>query len=109
MSEVNFVGRVNRSGARCTAHYGHTCECVCACGEPFNVVPGAFWRVSGCPKCREDRRGSQRGYYKGRSSGDRDQMSVLELEPAAMWRRICERHRSGESDIGEIAARRRPE
>lgn len=107
MKQVNFVGRVNRYGARCVAHYGHTCECICACGEPFNVVPGAFCRVAGCLKCRKNR--TQREYYKEQAFDSRDQMSVLELEPAAMWRRICERHRSGESDIGEIAARRRSE
>lgn len=46
---------------------------------------------------------------KGSQAKDKYKFAFEVLDPQAMWQRICERHRKGESDISELAERRKSE
>lgn len=114
--------KLNRYGVRRVSQEGRRVDCVCACGTPFSTTPENFTRVRGCEACRHAAKLQwQRDNYvphpvdiwhrKGRlpKGEDEDHRGLESLDPQAMWQRICERHRKGESNISELAERRKSE
>lgn len=127
MRNHDYTGETNTHGVKCLSQKGDRVYCVCACGAHFDTSVGNFDRTHGCKACRDIARRKRvnenrrlayeerannsesigRGGKRGRPSTEMMQEELNWLEPTAMWRRICERHRNRESDISEIASRRR--
>ena len=114
--------KLNRYGVRRVSQEGRCVDCVCACGTHFSTTPENFPRVRGCEACRHAAKLQwQRDNYaphpvdiwhrKGRppKGEDEDQCGLESLDPAAIWQRIRERHWKRESDISQIAERRKSE
>lgn len=114
--------KLNRYGVRRVSQEGRRVDCVCACGAHFSTTPENFPRVRGCEACRHAAKLQwQRdnyvphpediGHRKGRppKGEDEDQRGLESLDPAAIWQRIRERHWKRESDISQIAERRKSE
>lgn len=107
--------KLNRYGVRRVSQEGRRVDCVCACGTHFSTTPVNFPRVRGCEACRHAAKLQwQRDHYvphprKGSQAKDKYKFAFELLDPQAMWQRICERHRKGESDISELAERRKSE
>lgn len=107
--------KLNQHGVKLVARDGTRVDCVCACGTHFSTTPENFPRVRGCEACRHAAKLQwRRDHYvphprKGSQAKDKYKFAFEVLDPQAMWQRICERHRKGESDISELAERRKSE
>lgn len=111
--------KLNQYGVKLIARDGTRVDCVCACGTTFSTTPVNFSRVHGCDACcraanQAKKAEWQRDHYvphprKGSQAKDKYEFAFELLDPQAMWQRICERHRKGESDISELAERRKSE
>ncbi|MBO4725883.1 MAG: hypothetical protein J5622_05190 [Firmicutes bacterium] len=125
----NYTGETNIHGVKCLSQANGRMSCVCACGAQFDTTVGNFTITHGCKACRanaqrkrvQDERRRDRGEIandsnsigsggkRGRPSNDMIQEELKYLDPRAMWKRICERHYRRESNITDIAERRRSE
>lgn len=115
----DYTGQENGHGVVCLHSYNGTHTCRCACGGTFKC--SNFTRIISCPVCRRRRlnanQNAKRNAEKPREPGsvrwrglsDREPSAdpLATLSPAAMWKRICERHRKRETAIDEIAWRRK--
>lgn len=109
--------KLNRYGVRRVAQEGRRVDCVCACGTPFSTAISNFYRVHGCDACcraanQAKKAQWRRDHYvphprKGSQTKDEGKFAFEVLDPQAIWQRICERHRKRESDISQIAERRK--
>lgn len=111
---------INQYGVKLVARDGTRAACVCACGTPFSTTISNFSRVHGCDACccaanQAKKAQWKRDHYvphprKGSQvKDDEDKFAFEVLDPQAIWQRICERHRKGESDISALAERRKSE
>ena len=113
--------KINQYGVKLVARYETRVACVCARGTHFSTAISNFSRVHGCDACcraanQVKKAQWRRDHYvphprKGSQTKDEGKYKFASemLDPQAMWQRICERHRKGESDISELAERRKSE
>ena len=105
------VGLTNQYGITCLNQHGRYIDCVCKCGEHFETTTVNFDKSHGCSKCRhENKVNVYHDYLKGKRGRPRiedDRPDVSILNPDSIWKRICERHRNGETDITDIALKRK--
>lgn len=104
----SYLGQTNKNGVLCIAE-GSTQMTAritlrCPCGKEFTTTRVQFTCIRGCPECRRAMDRSDRPV--GRPP-EPDDIDTKQFNPAAIWKRICQRHRERETNIDEIAESRK--
>lgn len=106
----SYLGQTNKNGVTCIAEESlYMCARItlrCPCGREFTTTRVQFTCIRGCPECRKDM--DHTGRPVGRPP-EPDDIDTKQFSPEAIWKRICERHWKRESDISQIAERRKSE
>lgn len=104
----SYLGQVNKNGVLCLAEESTRMlariTLRCPCGKEFTTTRVQFTCIRGCPECR--RAMDRSGMPVGRPP-EPDDIDTTQFNPAAIWRRICQRHWNRETNIDEIAETRK--
>jgi hypothetical protein len=104
----SYLGQTNKNGVTCIAEESTQMlariTLRCPCGKEFATTRVQFMRIRGCPECRKCM--DNTGRPVGRPPLP-DDIDTKQFNPAAIWKRICQRHWDRETNIDEIAESRK--
>lgn len=104
----SYLGQTNENGVTCIAEESTQMlariTLRCHCGKEFATTRVQFMRIRGCPECRMD---MDRKYWSVGRPPEPDDIDTKQFNPAAIWKRICQRHWDRETNIDKIAESRK--